>query len=343
MNAFFSRTSRVVAAIAALCMLGSVAACAGTSNSAPSQSASTSSADDNQPITVVASLNQWGSLASQIGGDDVQVTSILSSTNVDAHDFEPTTADVAKLEKADVVLVNGAGYDSWADKTLAKGAERISVADTVGAMTGDNPHLWFSKDARAAVAKALTDVYSRLRPSEKDTFTKNYNTWNSAEEQLTTTMKTFADKHGAMSYAATESLAYYLMSDLGFTDATPKGYAQSTSSEGEPAASDITDFQALLKDRKVSLLVNNSQEMNKTAEELTSLAESNSIPVLSVTEQMPSDRKTLTDWIMALVEQIEQDTQTDATKAEDGNGQSNNAPSSNSASPSDNDSSASSK
>lgn len=51
------------------------------------------------PINVVASLNQWGSLAAELGGDDVEVTSIVNSTNVDAHDFEPKTSDVAKLSR----------------------------------------------------------------------------------------------------------------------------------------------------------------------------------------------------------------------------------------------------
>lgn len=52
------------------------------------------------PIEVVASVNQWGSLAEQIGGVHVKVTSVLSSTDVNAHDFEPKTDDIDKLQQA---------------------------------------------------------------------------------------------------------------------------------------------------------------------------------------------------------------------------------------------------
>ena len=72
---------------------------------------------------------------------------------MDAHDFEPKTADVAALQKAQVVVSNGAGYDAWATKNLTKGTVSVSAAQMVGAMEGDNPHLWFSNDARNAMAQ----------------------------------------------------------------------------------------------------------------------------------------------------------------------------------------------
>ena len=79
------------------------------------------------PINVVVSLNQWGSLAAELGGDDVEVTSIVNSTNVDAHDFEPKTSDVAKLSKAQIIVANGAGYDSWATKSMTKTTNIVSA------------------------------------------------------------------------------------------------------------------------------------------------------------------------------------------------------------------------
>lgn len=304
-----ARTIWKIAAAAAACCMALGAAGCGWASVDDSSSPSASTSADAGPITVVASLNQWGSVAEQIGGDDVSVTSILGSASVDAHDFEPTTADVAKLEKADVVLVNGAGYDSWADKALGSGATRISVAETVGAMEGDNPHLWFSKDARNAVAKELCDTFSKLRSDRKDAFEANYASWSKGESALEETMKEFSAAHPGLRYAATESLAYYLMSDLGFEDATPKGFAQAMANGSEPAASDIKEFQELIDGSGVSLLVNNAQESNDTTKELVKLAQSKGIPVLDVTEQMPQDEQTLTDWISSLVEQVSSDLQ----------------------------------
>lgn len=62
-------------------------------------------------FNVVASVNQWGSLAQQLGGSCAAVTSLINSTSADPHDYEPTPADLAKLSRADIVVLNGAGYD----------------------------------------------------------------------------------------------------------------------------------------------------------------------------------------------------------------------------------------
>ncbi|MFR2314102.1 MAG: metal ABC transporter solute-binding protein, Zn/Mn family [Bifidobacterium sp.] len=69
---------------------------------------------------MVASVNQWGSLAEQIGGVHVKVTSVLSSTDVNAHDFEPKTDDIDKLQQAQVVVSNGAGYDTGPPRTSVR-------------------------------------------------------------------------------------------------------------------------------------------------------------------------------------------------------------------------------
>lgn len=256
------------------------------------------------PIDVVSSINQWGSLAKQIGGDDVNVTSILDSTNVDAHDFEPKTSDVAKIAKAQIVVLNGAGYDSWASKNLSKQTVSVSAAQIVGAMEGDNPHLWFSKDARSGMAKELVDAFSKALPSKKDDFTKRYEQWQEAEAKVEQAMDDFSQAHKDATYAATESVAYYLMSDMGFTDKTPKGYAASSAAEGEAAPADLQEFQKLIEDRDIDLLVNNTQEASDATNMITGTAGRSDVPVFDVSEQMPQDKANLTDWIASLVDTL---------------------------------------
>lgn len=58
-----------------------------------------------------------GSLAKQIGGNQVEVSSILPDTT-NAHSFEPNAKQVTQMRKAQVLLTNGAGYDTWADRSL---------------------------------------------------------------------------------------------------------------------------------------------------------------------------------------------------------------------------------
>ena len=110
-----------IAALASVGMLASVAACG----------SGRSSSEKNGTIEVVASVNQWGTVAKTLGGGNVNVTSIINSTNVDAHDYEPTTSDIAKLQKAQVIIVNGAGYDAWAVK--AAQSAKVTVVNATGA------------------------------------------------------------------------------------------------------------------------------------------------------------------------------------------------------------------
>src|SRR5215469_15847542 len=62
-------------------------------------------------ITVVAAENFWGSIAGQLGGDHVQLTSIITNPQTDPHDYEPTPADARTVASAQLVIVNGIGYD----------------------------------------------------------------------------------------------------------------------------------------------------------------------------------------------------------------------------------------
>ena len=97
------RIARIaIAALASVGMLASVAACG----------SGRSSSEKSGTIEVVASVNQWGTVAKTLGGDNVNVTSIINSTNVDAHDYEPTTSDIAKLQKAQVTA-QPVGHLRW--------------------------------------------------------------------------------------------------------------------------------------------------------------------------------------------------------------------------------------
>ena len=159
---------RILAAGITLCTVLGTASCFGASSEPDQPTAPDTPKEQTTPINVVASVNQWGALAEQIGGVHVKVTSILSSTTEDAHTFEPKTTAVDTLQKAQVVVSNGAGYDSWATKNLERDTVSVSAAQMVGAVEGDNPHLWFSSDARNAMAKELADTYSRHHAQAKE-------------------------------------------------------------------------------------------------------------------------------------------------------------------------------
>lgn len=307
---FSAKIGRVAAAAVAAAIMFSTAGC-GSTTSAGTSAAPSPSGDD--VITVVASINQWGMLAKEIGGDKVDVVSILGTTNVDAHDFEPQTSDIAAISKASVLVVNGAGYDEWATKATTGAQSVVNAADTVGASDGDNPHLWFSSDARTAVAKEIAEAYGKAAPSSKSYFSQRLATWTKSENELESNMAVFSKNHPGATYAATESVAYYLMSDLKFTDITPQSYAQAMLNESEPAPADVQKMQKVLTSGKASLLINNPQEQSDMTAMVTKSADEAGVPVVDVTEQVPEGTTGLIAWMNSLISQFDKALTEDST------------------------------
>lgn len=93
-----------LASVAAL----SLAGCSSTSGAA----------EDDGAVTVVASTNVYGDIAAQVGGDRVDVTSIIDSATQDPHSYEASARDRLTLQKADLVVENGGGYDAFIDSLL---------------------------------------------------------------------------------------------------------------------------------------------------------------------------------------------------------------------------------
>ena len=286
-----------IAALASVGMLASVAACG----------SGRSSSEKNGTIEVVASVNQWGTVAKTLGGDNVNVTSIINSTNVDAHDYEPTTSDIAKLQKAQVIIVNGAGYDAWAVKAAQSANATIVNAAAVGGVNdGENPHVWFSADVRKAVAQAITEAYEQADAAKKSDFDKLHDQWKSEENNVESKIAEVKQKSDGLAYAATESVASYLAEDMGLADATPSGYAQATANESEPTPTDIKQFTDALKAGEIKLLVVNTQEESELTGKITNAAKSANVPMVELTEQMPEQYDSLTAWMEGLVDAFSQ-------------------------------------
>lgn len=292
------RIARIaIAALASVGMLASVAACG----------SGQSTSEKNGTIEVAASVNQWGTVAKALGGDNVNVTSIINSTNVDAHDYEPTTSDIAKLQKAQVIIVNGAGYDAWAVKaTQTANAIIVNAAEVGGVNDGENPHVWFSADVRKAVAQAITEAYEQADAAKKNDFDKMNDQWAAEENNVESKIAEVKQKTDGLAYAATESVASYLAEDMGLADATPSGYARATANESEPTPTDIKQFTDALKAGEIKLLVVNTQEESELTGKITDAAKSVEVPMVELTEQMPEQYDSLTAWMEGLVDAFSQ-------------------------------------
>lgn len=305
-------TIKTIATYAIALVVGfGVAACG---SQAPSTQAKPEEVKSNKPISVVSTLDTWGSLAQEIGGEDVKVVNLLNGSNANVDDAKLSDKDSKALHCAQVIVTNGAGYDDWATKNLPKKTELVSAASTVGALNGDNPYLWFSRDARSAMANSLYETFSRINPAKRKDFTSRFNKWKDKEKTLDSYLNKFASGHAKYKIASTSPIIFWLLSDINIKDSAPKDYISSISQGTDPSTQSIGEFSKLLEDRHIDVLINDSQKnKDDNINVINGIAGRSYTSIVNVSELMPSYAKQLDTWIIKILDDIENGTKTSAS------------------------------
>src|SRR5450755_797037 len=120
-------------------------------------------------IAVVGAENFYADLLAQIGGDRVTASSLLNDPNADPHAFESSTQAAVLVADAQLVIVNGLGYDAFMDKLLGAspnaGRTMINVQQLLGLADGANAHIWYDPATMPRVADAATTALARIDPA----------------------------------------------------------------------------------------------------------------------------------------------------------------------------------
>ena len=141
-----------------------------TSFSACSSKPATQSPPKPSRVNLVATMSTLAALAQSVGGDRVDVTSLVP-VGASPETYEPTPRDIITLSKAQLIVENGAGLELWLSKLLRTAANHsarvlvlsdgLPVEGASGGQPG-NPHLWldpqFAKIYLNKIAAALREV-----------------------------------------------------------------------------------------------------------------------------------------------------------------------------------------
>jgi zinc/manganese transport system substrate-binding protein len=243
-------------------------------------------------VDVLVSVGQWGDMTRRLGGDCANVTTVVSSGAVDPHDFDPGTADLAAFSDADLVVLNGAGYDEWAEDALATlDREPVVVnAATVAGVAGSgvDPHLWYDPEIVQLAAEAVSEALADLSPDAVDYFDHQVLAWQEELQPYLAAVAELRANAAGASVAATEPVFDRTSAAIGLVDVTPEGYRRAASNESEPSPGDLSAFQAALADGRVDVLIYNTQTSGSLPEQLRAAAEDADVPVVEVTES-PAD------------------------------------------------------
>jgi len=263
-------------------------------------------ADDGQ-IAVVAAENFYGDIARQIGGDRVNVVSIMSSPDQDPHLFETTPGTVRQLAKAEIVILNGANYDPWMDKLLSAvpRPERtvISAAQLTERKPGDNPHLWYDPATMPAVATALADAFAKKDSAHAADYVSRLEATLASLARIAERVAHLKAKHAGTAVTATEPVFGLMTDALGLVMRNQR-FQLAMMNDTEPSARDVAAFESDLKERKVRGLIYNSQVSEKLTKRLRELAGKSKVPIVGVTETMPANLS-FQDWVLGELDALD--------------------------------------
>ncbi len=259
-------------------------------------------------IKIVAAENFYGNIAQQLGGDKVSVISILSNPNVDPHEYESDVQDGIAITKANIVIENGLQYDTWVDKLLSPSPNANRIVLTAGTIAPDllptNPHVWYGIDNISAIAGAIANALIKIDPANAPFFQNNLRTFNNSLVPLTAKMNEIKAQYTGTPVGLTETIYLYQTEPMGLNVLTPFTFEKAIAEGNDPSAQDVNTTDQQIADKKIKVLIYNSQTITPITTNLQNMAQANGIPVVPVTETMPPN-DTYQTWMMDELSSLE--------------------------------------
>jgi zinc/manganese transport system substrate-binding protein len=299
--------------------------------------ASTGSAagESDGRLSVVASTNVYGEIAAQIGGDAVDVTSIVSSDSQDPHSFEPSARDQLAVSGADLIIENGGGYDAFIDGLIESSGSEAPVVTAVEYshdwpenaghddaaadahaeedhahdhgdhehIEGFNEHVWYDPHTIAHVAEAVAHELGELSPDDAETFTANAEAFAADVETVESALADIASTHAGARIFVTEPVPVYLVAAAEVENVTPEAFSEAVEEGQDVAPATLLESLQLIESGDVRAVITNAQTGGAETTQIVDAAESRGIPVIAFTETLP-EGETYISWMQANVEAL---------------------------------------
>ena len=251
---------------------------------------------NSDKVSIVTTTNVYADIAKNVVGNYGSVQAIIKNSATDPHDFEPTTADAKELTKANIIVANGLGYDTWMNKLASSVSKKPVLVgeDLMGLKKGDNPHIWYDLDMPTKYVNYLVKRLSKLDKKHAAYFKENGDKYLAKVAKIKQIAKSTDKKNNKPVFVSEPVFDYgleeadYKIGDKEFEEAIENGT--------DPSPKTINKMTNEIKDKKIAFFVNNTQASSSTVKTFVKLAKENGVPILNVRETIPN-HMTYLDWM----------------------------------------------
>lgn len=284
----------VIALLTIVAVLMAAAACSSTAETTTGADGTAGSGAAGEPaLQVVATTSILADFASEVGGDRVEVYTVIKA-NVDAHDFEPAPADIEAIADADVIVTNGVGLEEWLDPTIESAQPEGVIVDTStgvelreGAAHSDeeahadeeeghsegeeghseggyDPHIWHSPLNAKIMVDNIEQAFVTADPDGASTYEANAAAYERELDELDQAVEAdLATLSNRKIVTNHDALGYYIdRYELEFVGSIIPSF----DSSAELSAADIDAIVALIRENGVKAVFSESSIPPRTAE-----------------------------------------------------------------------------
>lgn len=264
----------------------------------------------SNPIHIIAAENFYGEIAKQIGGQYVQVQSIMNNPNQDPHLFSANIQTAKAIADADVIIYNGIDYDPWMKNLIEANGENnnkiiIIVANLAHKKTGDNPHIWYDHRIILIYAEDLTKNLIKLDAdhAHQQYYKKNLDDFKKDVQRLSIKINSIKNQYQNTPVIATEPVFAYMSDMLGFK-MLGEQFQLSIMNNTSPSAEETKNFEDKLRLHQVKILFYNKQVNNPITQRMKDIAKQSHIPVIGISEMQPLNQDYIT-WMISQLDDVD--------------------------------------
>ena len=315
-----------------LALFAVVAICALSACSQPNaEDKAKASTENEDKISVVASFYPMADFTKKIGGERVEVKTLVPN-GTEPHDWEPTATDIMDIEKSQVLVYSGAGMEHWVDDTIeslsnkdlvvcdasrgivllnreqgehtkavhkkeAEEAKDKDVPKETSDETQSDPHVWLNPKNVKIELGNIRDALVKADPEGAQIYQENYETYIKKCDKLDEEFESALKSHEGEEIVVSHQAFGYLCDEYGLKQIPIEGI----NADSEPSAAQMKKIIDYVKEHNIKVIFTEELLSPKLAETISHESGA-SIEVLSPIEGLTEEQQNNEDDYFTIME-----------------------------------------